>query len=151
MQQIERRHPVDIRQPLVGASVEIHARHQFQQAMMRAISDRNRQWQFIKRVDIAADDGAEQPAQSALLGVSLAEIVEFLLESAEGPQAVVLLRKPRMQVVHNCLFNQEKKLPSSIVEGAAEQMLFLQMSVTIFAAAGMCHFGYGALGAAGEG
>jgi hypothetical protein len=33
-----------------------------------------------------------------------------LLEGVEGPQAVTLLRKPRMQVVHISLFKSWKKL-----------------------------------------
>jgi hypothetical protein len=44
-----------------------------------------------------------------------AQGLEFLLEGLEGPQAVVLLRKPRMQIGleefgHVSLFKLEKKL-----------------------------------------
>jgi hypothetical protein len=39
-----------------------------------------------------------------LLGLVPAQSCEFLLEDLEGPQAVVLLQKPRMQVVHVSLF-----------------------------------------------
>jgi hypothetical protein len=36
---------------------------------------------------------------------------EFLLEGMKGAQAVMLLRKPRVQVVHVSLFKSEKKQP----------------------------------------
>jgi hypothetical protein len=39
-----------------------------------------------------------------LAGVAVAEIIQFLLKGTEGSQAVMLLRKPRMQIVHESLF-----------------------------------------------
>jgi hypothetical protein len=95
--------------------------------MVSAVSDRNGQRLSVKGFDIAADDSIQQPTQSALLGVGRAQIVEFFLKSAESPQAVVLLRKPRMQVVHRCLFNWEKKLPIYTFSEDGGQMLFLQI------------------------
>ena len=102
--QIQRRHAVDVGQPPVGACAKIQAGHEVEQALVGAVRDRNRQGLFIEGIDVAADDPIEQLAQSALLGVAVAQIIEFLLKGAECPQAVVLLRKPNMQIVHNSLF-----------------------------------------------
>src|ERR1700737_4844910 len=128
MPQIARCDPVDVGQPPVRACPEVDASHQIEQPMVSAVSDRNGQRLFVKGFDIAADHGIQQPTQSALLGVGRAQIVEFFLKGAESPQTVVLLRKPRMQVVHSCLFNWEKKLPIYTVREDRGQMLFLQMS-----------------------
>jgi hypothetical protein len=92
MPQIARCHAVDVGQAPVGACVEIQASHQVEQATVGAVCDLNRQRLFIKCIDIAADDDVQQPAQSALLRVVLAHIIEFLLKGAESPQSVVLLR-----------------------------------------------------------
>ena len=88
----------------IGISVEIQAGHHFEQTSVGAIGDRNGQGFFIEGIDVAADDTLQQPAHGALPGVAVAEIIQFLLKGAEGPQAVVLLRKPRVQVVHRSLF-----------------------------------------------
>jgi hypothetical protein len=45
-----------------------------------------------------------------LPGLVPAQGCEFLLEGVEGPQAVMLLRKPRVQAVHVSLFKSWKKL-----------------------------------------
>jgi hypothetical protein len=133
MPQIQRGRTVDVGQPPVGTCVEVEAGHELEQATVSQVCDRNRQRLFIKSIDIAADNGIQQPTQSALLGVALAQIIEFLLKGAEGPQSVVLLRKPRVQVVHKSLFKWEKKLPAYTVEQARRQMLLLQMSAANYA------------------
>ena len=104
MTQIHGGDTVDVGQPPVGISVEIQAGHHFEQTSVGAIRDRNGQRLFIESIDVAADDILQQPAHGALAGVAVAQIIQFLLKRAEGPQAVVLLRKPRMQVVHRSLF-----------------------------------------------
>jgi hypothetical protein len=130
MPQIARGDTVEVGQAPVRACAEVYASRQIEQTMVSAVSDRNGQGLFVKGFDIAADDSIHQPTQSALLRVALAQIVKFFLKSAESPQAVMLLRKPRMQIVHGCLFNWEKKLPSCTVGEGGGQMLFLQMSLT---------------------
>jgi hypothetical protein len=104
MPQIQRCHAVGVGQPPVSACAEIQAGDEVKQASVGTVRDRDRQRFFIEGFDIAADHGIQQPAQSALLRIAPADIIEFLLEGAESPQAVVLLRKPRMQVVHESLF-----------------------------------------------
>jgi hypothetical protein len=42
MPQIEGRHAVDVGQPLLTASAKIHLGHQFEQALIGAIGDRDR-------------------------------------------------------------------------------------------------------------
>jgi hypothetical protein len=128
--QIQRRDAVGVGQPPVGTGVEIQAGDEVEQPAVGSVREFYRQGFLIERIDIAADDGIEQPAQSALLRVVPADIVEFLLKSAESPQAVVLLRKPRMQVVHihKSLFKQEKKLPVYMPAEGSGQMLISQTS-----------------------
>src|ERR1700681_1334469 len=133
MPQIARRHAVGIGQPPVRACVKIEAGDEVEQATVGTVRDRDRQRFFIEGVDIAANDGIQQPAQSALLRIAPADIIEVLLKSAESPQAVVLLRKPRMQVVHKSLFKWEKKLPVYTPGEGPGQMLFSQMSAANYA------------------
>jgi hypothetical protein len=76
-----------------------------------AVGDLDRQRGFVKGLDIAADETAQQAAQAALGGIVPAERLELLLKCTEGAQTVVLLRKPRVQVVHVSLFELQKKLP----------------------------------------
>jgi hypothetical protein len=133
MPQIAGGDAVDVSQPPFRACAEVQAGQQVEQAAMGAIRDRNGQRLFVESIDIAADDRVQQSTKSALLGVALAHIIQFLLKGAESPQAVVLLRKPRVQVVHGSLFKWEKKLPTSRVEEMPRQMLFLQMSAADFA------------------
>ena len=51
----------------------------------------HRQRLLVERLDIAANDIAQQPIQAPLLGLIPAQTFEFLLEGLEGPQSVVLL------------------------------------------------------------
>ncbi|MGY4284157.1 hypothetical protein ACVWXO_003377 [Bradyrhizobium sp. LM2.7] len=69
----------------------------------------------VECLDIAPDEATQQTAQAALFGGVLAERLELLLKDLEGPQTVVLLRKPRVQVVHVSSFESEKKLPGYTV------------------------------------
>jgi len=113
-------------------SVEIRAGHGIEQTSVRAVRDSDGQGFLI---EVATDDALQQPAHGALPGVAVAEIVQFLLKNAEGPQAVVLFRKPRMQVVIRASSSHEKKLPVYKVAAAGGQMLFLQMSAANYAGA----------------
>ena len=81
------------------AGSKIEACDQVEQTLKGAIRDRQRF--LVKSFDIAADEVSQQPAQGPLPGLVPAQSCEFLLED---PQAVVLPRKPRMQVAHVSLF-----------------------------------------------
>jgi hypothetical protein len=59
----------------------------------------------------ASKQAWSQPAHGLLRGLVPAPGCEFLLEGMEGPQAVMLLRKPRVQIVRVSLFKSWKKLP----------------------------------------
>jgi hypothetical protein len=95
---------IEVGKAVVSTGSKIEACDQVQQALIGAICGRDRQRFLVKSFDVAADEVTQQPAQGPLLGLVLAQSCEFLLEYLEGPQAVVLLRKPRMQVVHVSLF-----------------------------------------------
>jgi hypothetical protein len=104
MPEIARCNAIEVGQPAVRASLKIEACDQVEQAMIGAICDRDRQRFLVEGFDVATDEAAQQPAQGPLLRLIPAQCFDFLLEDLEGPQAVVLLRKPRMQVVHVSLF-----------------------------------------------
>jgi hypothetical protein len=110
MPEVARRNTIEVGEAVVRAGSKIEACDQVEQALKGAIRDRDRQRFLVKSFDIAADDARQQPAQGPLLGRVAAQSCKFLLEDPEGPQAVVLLRKPRMQVVHVSLFEFWKKL-----------------------------------------
>jgi hypothetical protein len=107
---------IEIGETMVRAGSKIEARDQVEQALMGAICNRDRQRFLVESFDVAGDQGAEQPAQGPLSGVVPAQGCEFLLEGKFllegpiGPQAMMLLRKPRVQVVHVSLFKSWKKL-----------------------------------------
>ena len=85
--------------------------------MLLALSDcaaprdpkRDGQWFLVESFDIATDEAAQQSAQCPLLRLVLAQSSEFLLKDFEGSQAVMLLRKPCMQVVHVSLFESYRR------------------------------------------
>jgi hypothetical protein len=110
MPEVARCNTIEVGEPVLRAGSKIEACDQVKQALIGAVRDRNRQRFLVKSLDIAADEVSQQPAQGLLLGLVAAQSFEFLLEDPEGPQAVVLLRKPRMQVVHISLFESWKKL-----------------------------------------
>jgi hypothetical protein len=95
---------IEVVEAVVRTGSKIEACDQVQQLLIGAICGRDRQRVLVKSFDVAADEVTQQPAQGPLLGLVPAQSCEFLLEYLEGPQAVVLLRKPRMQVVHVSLF-----------------------------------------------
>jgi hypothetical protein len=95
---------IEVDEAMVRTGSKIEARDQVQQALIGAICGGNRQGFLVKSFDVAADEVTQQPAQGPLLGLVPAQSCEFLLEYLEGPQTVMLLRKPRMQVVHVSLF-----------------------------------------------
>jgi hypothetical protein len=109
MPEATRCNAIEVSQPVLCAGSKIEARDQVEQLLMGAIRDRDRQRLLVKSFDIAADQRAQQSAQGPLPGLVPAQGREFLLEGVEGPQAVMLLRKPRIQVVHISLFKSWKK------------------------------------------
>jgi hypothetical protein len=115
MPEIARCNTIEVGEAVVGAGSKIEACDQVEQTLKGAIRDRDRQRFLVKSFDIAADEVSQQPAQGPLLGLVPAQSYEFLLEGLEGPQAVVLLQKPRMQVVHVSLFESWKKLRTCTV------------------------------------
>jgi hypothetical protein len=104
MLEVARCNTIEVGEAVVRAGSKIEACDQVEQTLKGAIRDRDRQRFVVKGFDIAADKVSQQPAQSPLLGLVPAQSCEFLLEDLVGPQAVVLLRKPRIQVVHVSLF-----------------------------------------------
>jgi hypothetical protein len=110
MPEVARYNTIELGEPVLRAGSKIEACDQVKQALIGAVRDHDRQRFLVKSLDIAADEVSQQPAQGLLLGLVPAQSFEFLLEDPEGPQAVVLLRKPRMQVVHISLFESWKKL-----------------------------------------
>jgi hypothetical protein len=110
MPEVARCNTIKIGEAVVRAGSKIEVCDQVEQASVGAICGSDGQRFLVKSFDIAADEGTQQPAQCPLLGVVTAQRYEFLLESLEGSQAVMLLRKPRVQVVHVSLFKSWKKL-----------------------------------------
>jgi hypothetical protein len=104
MPEVARCDTIEVGEAVVRAGSKIKACDQVKQTLKGAIRDRDRQRFLVKSFDIAADEIRQQPAQGPLLGLVPAQSCEFLLEDPEGPQAVMLLRKPRIQVVHVSLF-----------------------------------------------
>ena|ERR1700681_178942 len=96
MPEVARCNTIEVGEPVLRAGPKIEACDQVEQTLKGAISDRDRQRFLVKSFDIAADEVSQQPAQGPLLGLVPAQSCKFLLEDSEGPQAVVLLRKPRM-------------------------------------------------------
>jgi hypothetical protein len=110
MPEAARCNTIEVSQPVLCTGSKIEARDQIEQALVSAIRDRDRQRLLVKSFDIAADQRTQQPAQGPLPGLVPAQGCELLLEGVEGPQAVMLPQKPRMQVVHISLFKSWKKL-----------------------------------------
>src|SRR5258705_7678618 len=110
MPEVARCNTIEVGEAMVRTGSKIEACDQVEQTLIGAIRSRDRQRFLVKSFDIAADEVTQQPAQGPLLRLVLAQSCEFLLEDLEGPQPVVLLQKPRMQVVHVSLFKSWKKL-----------------------------------------
>src|ERR1700716_1555144 len=104
MPEVARCNTIEVGEPGLRAGSAIEVCDQFDQTLKAGIRARDRQRLLVKSFDIAADEVSQQPAQGLLLGLVPAQRCEFLLEDPEGPQAVMLQRKPRMQVVHVSLF-----------------------------------------------
>jgi len=104
MPEVVRCNTIEIGEPVLRAGSTIEACDQIEQTLEGAIRDGDRQRFLVKSFDIATDEESQQPVQGPLLGLASTQSCEFLLEGAEGPQAVMLMRKPRMQVVHVSLF-----------------------------------------------
>src|ERR1700730_17036680 len=104
MPEVARCNTIEVGEPVLRAGSKIEACDQVEQTLKGAIRDRDRQRFLVKSFDIAADEGSKQPAQGPLLRLVPPKSCDFLLKYLEGPKAVVLLRKPRMHVVHVSLF-----------------------------------------------
>jgi hypothetical protein len=109
MPEVARGNTIERGKAVVRAGSKIEACDQVEQALIGAIRDPDRQRFLVKGFDVAADQRTQQPAQGLLPALVPAQGCEFLLEGMKGPQAVMLLRKPRMQVVHVSLFKLQKK------------------------------------------
>jgi hypothetical protein len=129
MQQTAPRNAVDVGEAAIRIALQIEASDQVQQAVISAVGDCHRQWRLIEDLDVTADETAQQRAQALLRGLAGAQEIELLLEVLEGPQAVMLLRKPRMQVVHVSLFERLKKLSAYTAGRAAAPWPFLHSGV----------------------
>ena len=94
MEQIARCNPIDVGEPSVRVCPQIETTKQFQQSIVGAVRDRYRQGLFIESLYIATDKVAQQPIQAPMAGLFGAQVFKFLLESPEGSQPVMLVRKP---------------------------------------------------------
>jgi hypothetical protein len=104
MPEVAYRNTIEVGEAVIRAGSKTEACDQVEQALMGAIRDHDRQRFLVESFDVAADQRTQQPAQSPLPGRVPAQGRKLLLEGSEGPQAVMLLRKPRMQIVHVSLF-----------------------------------------------
>lgn len=104
MQEVALGNAIDVGQTSIRAAPQIEAPKQRQQSIMGMVSNRDRQRFFIESFDVAADHIAQQSVQTPLLGLVRAQFFQFLLEIPEGPQAVMLVRKPSIEIVHVSLF-----------------------------------------------
>jgi hypothetical protein len=125
MQQVARCHAVDISQAAIGIGLKIEASNEIEQAAIGAVCDIHRQRRLVENLDVAAHQAIQKRIQTPLFGFASAQGLEFLLEVPEGPQAVVLLRKPGMKVVHVSLFVWLKKLPAYTASPFAPPQPFL--------------------------
>jgi hypothetical protein len=122
MQQVARCNAIDVGKTSSRVRLWVETCQKFEQALMGMVCNRDRQRLFIERLDVAADETAQQPIQAALLGLVPAQAFQFLLEVPEGPQAVMLVREPRIKIVHFSLFKKEKKLQGYTLSPGAGQM-----------------------------
>jgi hypothetical protein len=105
---------------MVSAGLEIQAGYQVEQPTICPIRDSDGQRLLVKGFDKPTHKAAKQAAYGALLRPLAAERLDLLLEGSECSQAVVLLRKPVMQFVHDSLFGKrKKKLPVYTVSNGA--------------------------------
>jgi hypothetical protein len=104
MHEVARGNAIDVGQTSIRAASQIEARQQLEQTIMGLICGRDRQRFFIESLDVAANQIAQQLVQTPLLGFVPAQFFEFLLEIPEGPQPVMLVRKPGIKIVHIGLF-----------------------------------------------
>src|ERR1700756_2360670 len=104
MQQVARCNTIDVGKTPSRGRLWVETCQQREQALMGAVRNRDRQRLFIERLDVAADETTQQPVQAALLGLVPAQAFQFLLQVPKGPQAVMLVREPRIKIVHFSLF-----------------------------------------------
>jgi hypothetical protein len=116
---------VDVRQAAIGIGLKVETSDEIEQAAIGAVGDVDRQRLLVECLDVAADQTIQKRIQTPLFGFAPAQNVEFLLEVPESSQAVVLLRKPGMKVVHISLFEWLKKLPAYTAAPLAAPRLFL--------------------------
>jgi hypothetical protein len=105
---------------VVSTGLEIEAGYQIEQPTIRPIRDSDRQRLLVEGLDKPTNETAKQATYRALLRLVAADRLDLLLESSECSQAVMLLRKPAMQFVHDSLFGKrQKKLPVYKVSSGA--------------------------------
>jgi hypothetical protein len=96
MPEVARCNTIEVGEAVVRAGSKIEACDEVEQALIGAIRGSDRHRFLVKSFDIAADEVTQQPAQGLLPGLVRAQSCEFLLEGVESPQAMMLLRKPRV-------------------------------------------------------
>ena len=84
MQQARCRDAVDIGKAAIRIGLKIEASHEIEQAAIGAVGDRHRQRRLVVGLDVAADQTAQQGAQSLLRRLAGAQEIELLLEVFEG-------------------------------------------------------------------
>jgi len=104
MQQLARGDTVDVGEATIRIGLKIKACNQREQAAIGTARELDGQRVLIEGFDIAGDETVQHRAKAPLLRLARAQALESLLEVPEGAQAVVLLQKPRVQIVHISLF-----------------------------------------------
>jgi hypothetical protein len=100
MQQVARCNTIDVGETSRRVRLWVKTCQKLEQTFVGVVCNRDRQRLLIERLDIATNEIAQQPVQAALLGLVPAQAVQFLLEVPEGSQAVMLVREPRIKIVH---------------------------------------------------
>jgi len=104
MPEVARCNTIEVGEPVLSAGSKIEACDQVEQSLIGAIRDRDRQRFLVKKLRCSRRLKSSATGTRPVPRLVPAQGCEFLLEDVEGPQAVMLLRKPRVQVVHVCLF-----------------------------------------------
>jgi hypothetical protein len=126
VQQIQRGNTIDIGEAAIRIRAQIETRQQLEQSPMGAVGEFHGHRLFVERLDVARDDTAQHLAQAALVGLVVAQALEFLLEGFEGVQSVVLICNPRIKIIHVSFSEIRKKLQLSTPALSRGQMTVLQ-------------------------
>jgi len=95
---------IDVGEATIRIGLKIKACNQRKQAAIGTVRELDGQRGLIESFDVTGDETVQHRAKAPLLRVARTQALESLLEVPEGAQAVVLLQKPRVQVVHVSLF-----------------------------------------------